>query len=111
MPKYYAYIKENRINGSGCCECLNEGIINLEISESVFNEIDKYKYEDGELVVNPNYEKEKHKRERTEEILKRLQELDSKSIRAIRANDTEYIQRYEEEAISLREELHSLSED
>ena len=49
-----------------------------------------------------------YKEKRTSEILARLDELDLKSIRAIRANDTEYIQAYETEAIALREELRSL---
>lgn len=49
-----------------------------------------------------------YKEKRTAEILARLDELDLKSIRAIRANDTEYIQAYETEAIALREELRSL---
>ena len=49
-----------------------------------------------------------YKVRRIQEIKDRLDELDLKSIRAIRANDTEYIQAYETEAIALREELRSL---
>ena len=53
---------------------------------------------------------EAYKVHRRAEILARLNEIDSKSIRALRANDTEYIQMYEEEAIALREELKSLDD-
>ena len=48
------------------------------------------------------------KEKRIKEILDRLDEIDLKSIRALRANDTEYIEMYEEEAIALREELAEL---
>ena len=49
-----------------------------------------------------------YKEQRKNEILARLDEIDQKSIRAIRANDTYYIQAYEEEAEALRKELHDL---
>lgn len=74
-------------------------------------EQDKYIVVDGELVLNPNWEKEKEQQEikkRKQEILNLLDKLDLKSIRAIRANDTEYINKYEEEAEALREELRNL---
>lgn len=41
-------------------------------------------------------------------IKTKLDELDLKSIRAIRANDTEYIQKYEAEAVGLRNQLAEL---
>ena len=49
-----------------------------------------------------------YKEQRKNEILARLDEIDQKSIRAIRANDTDYIQAYENEAEALRKELHDL---
>ena len=48
------------------------------------------------------------KEKRIAEIKKELDTLDLKSIRAIRANDTEYINKYEQEAQALREELNNL---
>ena len=71
----------------------------------------KYIVVDGELVLNPNWEEEQKQKEikkRKQEILNLLDKLDLKSIRAIRANDTEYINKYEEEAEALREELRNL---
>ena len=65
---------------------------------------DKYIAVDDELVLNPDWVDNT----RRNEILERLNVIDQKSIRAIRANDTDYIQAYEEEAIELREELRLL---
>lgn len=61
---FYAFIENDKINGAGECQSLGEGVINLEISEEVFNEIDKYIYSDGEIVLNPNYEEEQAQKER-----------------------------------------------
>jgi hypothetical protein len=108
---YYAFIKNNKIDGCGECRCLSEHITNIVITEEVFNNIEQYMYEDGEIIINPDYAKEKAKTERIEEILARLKEIDNKSIRAIRANDTEYVEAYELEAESLREELRGLNND
>jgi hypothetical protein len=52
-----------------------------------------------------------YKEQRTQEILARLDEIDQKSIRAIRSNDVDYIQAYEEEAETLRVELRGLNGD
>ena len=48
------------------------------------------------------------KEQKKQEILQKLDSLDLKSIRAIRANDTEYIAQYEAEAQELREQLREL---
>lgn len=42
------------------------------------------------------------------EIKAKLDELDLKSIRAMRAGETEYVEQYESEAIALRERLAEL---
>lgn len=56
----YAFIQDNKINGVGQCECLNEDIQNIEISEEVFNAIiedkDRYIWNGSEIVENPDYE-------------------------------------------------------
>ena len=57
------------------------------------------------------YEERKHQEEivaKRQEILRKLDELDLKSIRAIRAGDQEYITKYEVEAEELRKELAEL---
>ena len=78
----------------------------IEISEEVYNnyQANKYLYQNGELVLNPQYDKDV----RIEEIKTLLNELDLKSIRALRSNEEDYLQQYEEEAIALRNELRAL---
>lgn len=67
---YYAFIENNKINGIGQCECLNENIQNIEITEEVYNTIkeDKLRYVwDGtDIILNPNYEQEKEQEQRQE---------------------------------------------
>jgi len=43
-----------------------------------------------------------------DEIKNQLNDLDLKSIRALRAGDEEYIQKYEDEAVELRKKLKDL---
>ena len=60
---YYAFIRNGIIDGSGQCEQLTEGVLSYEITEEVYNNLDRYIW-DGEAVVeNPNY-----KPDHTEEI-------------------------------------------
>lgn len=71
---------------------------------------DKYVLCGNEYVLETSEKYIEYKKEqRKKEILNFLDELDLKSIRAIRANDTEYIEKYEEEAKALREELKKLN--
>ena len=55
---YYAFIENNEINGTGQCRCLNDDIQNIEISEEIYNNIDKYIWNGTEIVLNPNYDAE-----------------------------------------------------
>lgn len=61
---YYVFIENEKINGCGECKCLNEDILNIEVSEDVYNDIEKYIYQNDEIVLNPNYEKELEQKER-----------------------------------------------
>lgn len=78
----------------------------IEISEEVYNNYqpNRYLYQDGELILSPQYDKDV----RITEIKQLLDELDLKSIRALRSNEEDYLQQYEEEAIALRNELRAL---
>lgn len=94
---------------------LDEDIIRVETTENIYNawQEDRAKviYQDGKIILNPNYEEIKRQEEKEakrQEILKQLDSLDLKSIRAIRANDQEYIAKYEAEAEELRKELTEL---
>lgn len=72
-----------------------------------------YKIEEREdkLVALGLTEEEKQAQERErliEDYKQQLNALDLKSIRAIRSNDTEYIEKYEAEAIELRAKIKEL---
>lgn len=87
-------------------EVFTDNRYQIEISEEVYNNYqpNRYLYQDGELILSPQYDKDV----RIAEIKQALDELDLKSIRALRGGDTEYLQQYEEEAIALRNELREL---
>ena len=62
--KYYAiYNTKMQELSKAQCRCLNEECINIEISKEVFDNFVKYIYQDGELIVNPNYEVEQQAKE------------------------------------------------
>lgn len=61
---YYAFIQNNKINGVGECQQLTEGVTNIEISEEIFNDIDRYMWNGSDVVLNPNYEQEQEEKER-----------------------------------------------
>ena len=61
---YYAFIENGQINGKGQCECLNEEVTNAEISEEVYNDLERYMWNGSEVVLNPNYDQEQAEKER-----------------------------------------------
>ena len=54
---YYAFIQDGKINGVGQCRCLT--CENIEISQEVFENISKYVYKDGEIVLDDTHTFEK----------------------------------------------------
>ena len=61
---YYVFIQDEKINGCGQCKQLTEGVLNIEVEEEIYNNIEKYIYLNGEIVLNPNYEAEQARKER-----------------------------------------------
>lgn len=62
--KYYAiYNTKTEELSKAQCRCLNAECINMEISKEVYDNFDKYIYQDGELILNPNYEAEQEAKE------------------------------------------------
>ena len=61
---YYAFIENNKINGVGECRQLTEGVTNFEISEEVYNDIERYIWDGSDVALNPNYEEEQAQKER-----------------------------------------------
>lgn len=67
---YYVFIQNEKINGTGQCKNLTEGVLNIEVEEDIYNNIEKYIYKDGNIVINENYEQEQLEKEKA-----RIQEL------------------------------------
>lgn len=72
---YYVFIENEKINGCGQCKCLNEDILNIEVDEEIYNNIEKYIYKDGNIVINENLELELAEA-RKEEFLKQFFKID-----------------------------------
>lgn len=64
---YYISIENNEINGCGQCPCDNEGVIDIEVTEEIYNAFnadpDRYIWNGSEVVENPNYEEIKRQKE------------------------------------------------
>ena len=67
---YYVFIKDEKLDGHGQCKLLDSNVLNIEVEEEFYNDIEKYIYQDGEIVLNPNYEAEQEQKEK-----ERIQEL------------------------------------
>lgn len=110
----HANIKNNEIIDFNS-KYLNEDITRVETTQEMY---ELYKederaviYHNGEIIENPEYENilsEIELARQVEEIKQQLRELDLKSIRAIRANETEYLGTYETQAQVLRAQLAEL---
>lgn len=65
--EYYIFIHNGIINGCGQARCLDEDVINAEVSEEVFNsfieDTDRYIWNGEEIIENPNYEEIKRQKE------------------------------------------------
>lgn len=61
---YYAFIKDEKIIGVGQVKTLNDDIQNIEITQEEFENVERYKYSDGEIILNPDYEAEQAQKER-----------------------------------------------
>ena len=111
---YYAFIINGKIDGKGQCPCSAEGLICVEITEETYNNIERYIWNGESVILNPNYEQEqliKQKQALIQEIKEKLDELDLKSIRAIRAGETDRVLSIETEAQNYRNEINTLSLD
>ncbi|MBO7713348.1 MAG: hypothetical protein J6S85_07230 [Methanobrevibacter sp.] len=60
---YYAFIKNKKIDGKGELPCSGDGITCVEITEEVYNNLERYMWNGQEIVENPNYEQEEYERQ------------------------------------------------
>lgn len=56
--KFYAFIQDDEINGKGQCPASNPEILNFEITEEVYINLDYYMWNGSDVILNPNYEEE-----------------------------------------------------
>lgn len=65
MNKYYAIIDTlNNSIGKSQCPCSGENIVCIEITQEIYDNIEKYIYIDGELILDPDYEGKQRQKER-----------------------------------------------
>lgn len=67
---YYIQVENGNIIGKGQVKCLNTDVENIEVSKDVYDNLDRYIYQDGLIVLNPNYNEEQAQKEKA-----RIQEL------------------------------------
>ena len=56
---YYAFIENNTINGRGECRQLTEGVLNYEVSEYIYNNIEDYIWNGEDVVIDPELNSKK----------------------------------------------------
>lgn len=62
--KYYAiYNTKTQQLSKAQCRCLNAEVENIEISKEIYEEFDKYIYQDGEIILDTEYELKKQAKE------------------------------------------------
>lgn len=105
---YYAFIQDDKINGKGQCECSGEGITCVEITEEVYNDLDRYMWNGEAIVENPNYEQEEYERQYAEARNNREQayasEVDNITAHINRLRDEEQTPEIEQEIEELKRE-------
>ena len=115
---FYINIENGKINGGSGIDnsrFWSENYFQLEVSEDIYNSVmcepEKYIYSGGAIIKNPDYDDSQAERLRTEQITQiksQLNELDLRSIRALRANEATYLEEYELQAVALRQQLKEL---
>ena len=120
---YYIFIENGKINGAGQCKQLTAGFENFEVNEQIYDDYlsnpDKYIWADSKIIENPDYEKiieQKALEERKNQILKQLDELDKKRIRAVCENEIKdeetkqtWLEFYNLQIQDLRKQLEDLN--
>ena len=53
---FYAFIEDNKLVGAGECRQLTAGVDNVEISEEVFRNIERYVWNGTALAEDPDFE-------------------------------------------------------
>lgn len=61
----YFYITNGNINGKGLVQNLLEDVLNVEVSDEIYNDnIEKYLWNGSEVILDPDYEEKQAEKER-----------------------------------------------
>lgn len=63
MAYYAQYDTRNGALSRAECKCLSDFIENIEVTKEIYDELEKYKYDNGEIVLDPDYEERKAQKE------------------------------------------------
>lgn len=103
--QYYVFIENKEITGKGQCKQLTDGIENIPVTEDVFNNLDQYIYQDGEIILNPNYEEEQAQKEQERILMLSLTAADvERAIYKAKGMDFEDIIKLVEQSNSVDEQ-------
>lgn len=70
MAYYAIYNLTNDTLTRAQVKCLNTDCVNIKVTQDVYDNLDRYMYQDGLIVLNPNYNEEQAQKEKA-----RIQEL------------------------------------
>lgn len=107
----YVHVRKNKIISSGECHLLNEDALNIPVSDEIAQNWKNYKFiAPDKIVLKTKTEieaetAEAERQARIAEIRAELIELDNKTIRPLRAGETEKLAELEAQAEPLRIEL------
>lgn len=60
---YYVFITNGEINGKGQCECTGDDTFSVEVTEEIYNNLDRYMWNGTEIVLDPDYEQKQAQQE------------------------------------------------
>ena len=61
---YYVFVEKKQITGRGQSKQLTQDVLNIEVDEDIYNNIEKYTYKDGQIVFDPKFEEKQAQKER-----------------------------------------------
>ena len=60
----YIYIQDEKFDGKGQYKQLTQGVLNVEVEQEIYNSIEKYIYQDGAIILDPDFEEKQAQAER-----------------------------------------------
>ena len=73
---YYIFVEDNEIAGKGQAKCLNDEVLNFEVTKEIFDEFEKYTFKDGQIVFDEDFEEKQKQKERKEKDMMMLTAAD-----------------------------------